>query len=224
MGLLKKIITSIKREESVSAPVPVPPPAPRKKETGKTDKKKTKKPKKGKKKRSEKQIACNDEFKAQRELYTTFHAAVMEVCPAWELLAAWLKRVTRSGDNCFQAINHKYMDGDKVACPALFHFSLGELAIPWDMQATREGDIVLFTWHDTRDYPHARGSDRLVIGILYDDYRDRPVIVETRSPRSHGAASIILDPKYGQRVHVYPFFERANKTAYSDDQYFLIEN
>ena len=207
-------------EEAVLVPVPVPEPVPaaRMKEDERNDRKR----RKGKKKRSDKQRAWNAEFQAQRRLYTAFHAVLMAVCPAWELFAEWMRRVAHSGDNCFHAINHKYMDGDKVGCPELFHFSQGELAMPWDMKASREGDTVLFTWHDERDCPHARGSDRLVVGILHDEHRGRPVLVETQALRSHGAASITLDPKYGKKVHVYPFFERADKRAYSDDQHFEV--
>lgn len=183
-----------------------------------------KKRKKGKKKRTPKQRACNTEFQAQRKLYTAFRAVVMVVCPAWGLYAAWMRRVAHSGDNCFHAINHKYMDGDEVGCPELFHFSQGELGMPWDMKVSREGNVVLFTWHDDRDCPHARGTDRLIVGILYDEHRGRPDLAEPQALRSHGAASITLNPKYGSRVHVYPFFERADKRAYSEDQHFTIEN
>ena len=93
--------------------------------------------------------------------------------------------------------------------------------MPWDMAVTRVGEVVMFTWHDDRDCPHARGSDRLLVGLLYDEYRDRPVLIDPHALRGHGAASITLDPKYGAVAHVYLFFERVDKRAYSDDQYFL---
>ena len=202
-------------------PVPETTPAPTT-GTGEEDENTGKKREKGQKKRSEKQRACSAEFKKQRKLYTAFHTVVMVVCPAWELFAEWMRHVTYSGDNCFQAMNHKYMNGDEVGCPELFHFSQGELAMPWDMAVARDGNTIMFTWHDDRDCPHARGIDRLVVGVLYDEHRGRPVLVETHVPRSFGAASIVLDPKYGNRVHVYPFFERADKRAYSDDQHFEV--
>ena len=221
MDFFKRIVTSItgdKKTPGENTPVPAKKETP----TRKTNSTPEPKKKQGKKKRSEKQQACNAEFQKQRKLYTAFRAVVMVVCPTWELFAAWMRRVAHSGDNCFQATNGKYMDGDEVGCPELFHFSQGELGMPWDMKASREGNTVLFTWHDERDCPHARGTDRLVVGILYDEHRGRPVLVETQALRSHGAASITLEPKYGKKVHVYPFFERADKRAYSDDQHFEV--
>ena len=187
-----------------------------------TNRKPNKRLKERRKQRSEKQLAWSNIFRGQRKFYKAFRAAVMMECPAWELFAEWIRGAAHTSDNCFQAINHKYMNGNEVTCPALFHFSLGELGMPWDMEAVREGNIVLFTWHDDRDCPTARGTDRLMVGILYDEYRDRPALVDPHDLRSHGAASITLDPKYGTRAHVYPFFERTNKNAYSDDQHFLI--
>ena len=219
MEFFKRIVESIKRDKE--APAADSSATGRKENPGKGGDE-NKKRKKEKKKRSEKQRACNAEFQAQRKLYTAFRAVVMVVCPAWELFAEWMRRAAHSGDNCFHAVNHKYMDGDKVGCPALFHFSLGKLAMPWDMQADREGNVVMFTWHDDCDCPHARGSDRLLAGVLYDEHRGRPALVETHALRSHGAASIVLDPKYGVCVHVYPFFEQADKKAYSDDQHFEV--
>lgn len=174
------------------------------------------------KRRSEKQLACNREFRGQRKFFHAFRVVMMQPCPAWEFFAEWMRRVTHTGDNCFQAINHKYMNGNEVGCPALFHFSQGELGMPWDMEVTREGNIVMFTWHDERDCPHARGSDRLLVGVLYDEHRDRPVLVDPHALREHGSASIVLDPRYGSRAHVYLFFERADKRACSDDQHFAV--
>ena len=173
------------------------------------------------KRRSEKQQACNESFRGQRKFYKAFRVVVMLPYPAWDFFAEWMRRVAHTGDNCFHAINHKYMNGNEVGCPALFHFSRGELGMPWDMAVTRVGEVVMFTWHDDRDCPHARGSDRLLVGLLYDEYRDRPVLIDPHALRGHGAASITLDPKYGAVAHVYLFFERVDKRAYSDDQYFL---
>lgn len=117
----------------------------------------------------------------------------------------------------------KYIDGSEVASPPMFHFSVGDLAMPWDIVLAREGDIIVFTWQDTRERPYASGSDRLLIGILYDEHRGRPTLVDPRALRSQGVASITLDPAYGSRAHLYPFFENQTKTAYSPDRYFNTE-
>lgn len=178
---------------------------------------------KTRKKRSLKQLAHTLAFKGERLFFSAFRVVMMLDYPAWNLFAEWMNRKARTGDNLFYAINHKYMDGNKVGAPELFHFSIGELSLPWDMTIGREGDIVVLTWHDERDCPHARANDRLLVGLLYDEFRDRPIVINPRALRSGGSASITLDPTYGTRAHLYPFFERHNCNAYSEDRHFLVE-
>lgn len=177
---------------------------------------------KTRKKRSLKQIASSLAFKSERLFFKAFRVVMMVDHPAWKLFAEWTNGKKRTGDNLFYTINHKYMDGDKVGAPELFHFSMGELSLPWNMAVGREGNTALLTWHDERDCPHARPNDRLLVGLLYDEHRNRPIVIDPHSLRSGGTASIILDPSYGTLTHLYPFLERHDCHAYSEDRHFLI--
>lgn len=181
-----------------------------------------KKKKRGKKKskRSPKQIECNRRFKGEREFYSAFRHAVMIDHPMWNIAATLHGETGQTGDNYFYTIIWMYIDGNEVASPSMFHFSVGDLSMPWEISLSRVGDIITFTWQDKRECSHARGTDRMLIGILYDDHRGRPTLVDPRALRGHGVASIILNPAYGSRAHLYPFFEREDRTAYSPDRYF----
>lgn len=168
-------------------------------------------------KRSSKQKKTNKSFKGERRMYSAIRALLQDH-PTWKCAARLYGG--RTSDNFFFTVNHKYMTNGEVSCFANFRFSLGELALPWDLKATRGEHGIAITWTDVRETAYSSGSDRLLVGLFHEQYPDRPVLIDTGATRAHRLAPVRVDPKYGEGVHLYPFFEREDKTAYSEDQYF----
>ena len=168
-------------------------------------------------KRSKKQKKTNVKFTGERRMYSAMRAVLLDH-PTWKCAARL--HGGRTSDNFFFTTNHKYMTNGEVSCFALFRFSLGELALPWDLKAMRGEHGIAITWTDVQEHACSRGSDRLLVGLFHEQHPDRPVLVDTGATRAHRMASVQFDPKYGEGVHIYPFFEREDKTAYSEDQYF----
>ena len=181
---------------------------------------KNRKTSKKKKHRTPDQKKVNNKFQKMRKLYAAYRA-VMEGHPAWKSAAALYGDEGQTGDNYFYVTNHNYVnDGGGVGCFSLFKFCRGELALPWNIRLSRQGNSIALTWHDDRQDSGGHGSDRVLVGLFYDNHPTRPVLFDTGATRAEGCAGILLDPQYGPHAHLYIFFESKDKTTYSENLYF----
>ena len=136
--------------------------------------------------------------------------------PVWKIAAA---QRGMTDDNLIQSTNYKYLDEKgKILDMEGFQVSLGPLALPLNLRATRNGTLVSITWDDPRDEPSAAPTDRMMVGIFYADYRDTFTLEkETGTTRRDGKCEIILRDDDGE-VCIHPFFARADNTAFSEDK------
>ena len=172
---------------------------------------------KSKKRRTAAQKKATKKFKHEREIYKRVNTALHDH-PTWKCSAAL--NGAPSGDNYFFRVNHAYLQDGKVVCFDEIHFSLGALSLPRNFKATRGEHGIALTWDNISEIPCASTTDCLLVMVVYEKYNDRPTLTETGATRTDGFASVALDPAYGEGVHIYPFFEQEDKTAYSNDHHF----
>ena len=136
--------------------------------------------------------------------------------PVWKIAAA---QRGMTDDNLIHATNYKYLDEKgEILDMEGFQVSLGSLALPLNLRATRIGTLVTITWDDSRDAPSAAPTDRMMVGIFYADYRDTFTLEkETGATRRDGKCEITLRDDDGE-VCIHPFFARADNTAFSEDK------
>ena len=92
--------------------------------------------------------------------------------------------------------------------------------LPWNLAVTREKGTVTITWRDNRHSAHCSPRDELCVGLLYEKFPKRPMVVgETGAVRSTGTYTLELDSRFGTEVHVYPFFMNPGRTEFSDSEH-----
>ena len=73
---------------------------------------------------------------------------------------------------------------------------------------------------DNRHSAHCSPRDELCVGLLYEKFPKRPMVVgETGAVRSTGTYTLELDSRFGTEVHVYPFFMNPGRTEFSDSEH-----
>ncbi|WP_099291991.1 hypothetical protein [Butyricimonas sp. Marseille-P3923] len=103
-------------------------------------------------------------------------------------------------------------------------FSTGKLLLPRNIKIDRDGEWFRVTWEDERDWDKAAGSDRLRVGVIYDDKPLSPrVALEVSGARGNKEGVFRLNESVGRSAHVYVFFERADGEGFSRCRYFRVK-
>lgn len=119
--------------------------------------------------RTPKQRKNNTKFTFARYMFAFIRKRFGDL-PVWKIAAA---QRGMTDDNLIQSTNYKYLDEKgKILDMEGFQVSLGPLALPLNLRATRDGTLVTITWDDLRDEPSAAPTDRMMVGIFYADYRN----------------------------------------------------
>ena len=83
--------------------------------------------------------------------------------------------------------------------------------------------FVTLEWEDDRDHPAAAAGDLLFVGYFHGGYPRSPLLVPaTGATRGEQRAEFDippLDQPDGGVLHLYPFFGRADKSAYAGSYY-----
>ncbi len=104
-----------------------------------------------------------------------------------------------------------------------YRFSHGILEFPDNFTVRREGWHITLEWEDDRDQPAAAAGDLLFVGYFHEGYPRSPLLVPvTGATRGEQRAEFDippLDQPDGGALHLYPFFGRADKSAYAGSYY-----
>ena len=142
--------------------------------------------------RTPKQRKNNTKFTFARYMFAFIRKRFGDL-PVWKIAAA---QRGMTDDNLIQSTNYKYLDEKgKILDMEGFQVSLGPLALPLNLRATRNGTLVSITWDDPRF----------------------TLEKETGATRRDGKCEIILRDDDGE-VCIHPFFARADNTAFSEDK------
>ena len=165
--------------------------------------------------RTPKQRKNNTKFTFARYMFAFIRKRFGDL-PVWKIAAA---QRGMTDDNLIQLTKYTYRDENgKILDMEGFQVSLGPLALPLNLRATRDGTLVTITWDDLRDEPSAAPTDRMMVGIFYADYRNTFTLEkETGATRRDGKCEITLRDDDGE-VCIHPFFARADNTAFSEDK------
>ena len=160
----------------------------------------------------------NEDFGSSRKFFARLNNAMGDLL-AWKIAAAKYGG-GMTGDNFMFHVNYDKLEGGAVACFRLFRFSVGTLWLPWNLAVTRGKGTVTITWRDNRHSAHCSPRDELLVGVLYEKFPKRPMVVgETGAVRSTGTYTLELDSRFGTEVHVYPFFMNPGRTEFSDSEH-----
>lgn len=178
--------------------------------------------KKRKKERTPQQRAVTGRFRIVQRLYSYY---CKQVSPdIWRLAA---KAQGRMAPNLFHLENCGCFSGEgKLVKPDLFKFSAGTLLLPPELAVERvDGCRFRATWQvEEEEWPTCAGSDRLMAGVLYDDWLPSTFLApEAAGTRGEGAGEFRLETKRGRSAHVYLFFAREDGSAYSPSAHFKVE-
>ena len=159
----------------------------------------------------------NVDFKKTRRFFARMKVA-LENIPTWRV-AAVKYGGKMTGDNFMFHVNYDKLVGGSVACFHLFRFSVGSLFQPWDLSASREGNVVTVTWHDNRISPHCSPDDVLLAGLVDRKNPRRPMLLDLNATRSSGTCTFELNPNFGKELHFYFFFCNRWRTEFSSSQH-----
>ena len=165
--------------------------------------------------RTPKQRKNNIKFTFARYMFAFIREGFGDL-PVWKIAAA---QRGMTDDNLIHSTNYRYLDEKgEILDMEGFQVSLGPLALPINLRATRNSTLVTITWDDSRDNPSAAPTDRMMVGIFYANYRDTFTLEkETGATRRDGKCEITLRNDDGE-VCIHPFFARADNTAFSEDK------
>ncbi len=169
------------------------------------------------------QVKARVMFKQMNFLKRYFFSAQIKGIPIWDL-APGIAGQDRMA---------KFHRANAVACGergveyySIFKFSEGILFPPINMHVERNGWMVTMTWENREERELSLASDWLRVGYFYDAYpfapRLLPEIVAKRGDCQ--AVFRIPDSKLpvSMVLHLYPFFSRQDKYAFSTSCYFQV--
>ncbi|MFR6541933.1 MAG: hypothetical protein ACLUPL_05135, partial [Butyricimonas virosa] len=105
-----------------------------------------------------------------------------------------------------------------------FAFTTGKLALPRNLQVTQEGNRFQVTWQEEREWITAARTDRMQVGVLYDQLQRSPRLVpEVMGCRGDLQGEFTLDEALGQTAHVYIYFAGINEIDFSPSWYTHVE-
>lgn len=151
-----------------------------------------------------------------------------------EIWRAVAKTVGRHAPNVFFSRNfHCFGEEGQIADFGNFMFTDGTLPLPRNLKVSGEGPLFKVTWQEERMWKTVSGTDRLQIGVLYDnDSRIPRVASQVKGRRGELHGEFTLDEsigKKGARVHFLlqrnrhqvlrlPIFPRENKFMIKHEQ------
>ena len=167
-----------------------------------------------------KQQAVAIRFKAVQVFYMTF---TKQVSP--EIWRAVAKTVGRHAPNVFFSRNfHCFGEEGQIADFGNFMFTDGTLPLPRNLKVSGEGPLFKVTWQEERMWKTVSGTDRLQIGVLYDnDSRIPRVASQVKGRRGELHEEFTLDESIGKKAHVYIFFCNETGTRFSACRYFHVK-
>jgi len=103
-------------------------------------------------------------------------------------------------------------------------FTDGTLPLPRNLEVSGEGPLFKVTWQEERMWKTVSGTDRLQIGVLYDnDSRIPQVASQVKGRRGELHGEFTLDESIGKKAHVYIFFCNETGTRFSACRYFHVK-
>ena len=120
----------------------------------------------------------NEDFGSSRKFFARLNNAMGDLL-AWRIAAAKYGG-GMTGDNFMFHVNYDKLEGGAVACFRLFRFSVGTLWLPWNLAVTREKGTVTITWRDNRHSAHCSPRDELCVGVLYEKFPKRPMVIKDK--------------------------------------------
>lgn len=170
--------------------------------------------------RSPKQRAVAIRFKAVQVFYMTF---AKQVSPdIWRIAA---KAKGRYASNMFFSKNfHCFGDEGEIVDFENFMFTDGSLPLPRNLEVSGAGPLFKVTWQEERTWKTVAETDRLQIGVLYDnDPRIPRVAIQVKGRRGELHGEFALDASIGKKAHVYIFFRDETGTKFSASQHVHVE-
>ena len=107
-----------------------------------------------------------------------------------------------------------------------FEFSVGKLFQPMNARVIRKGWTLIVTWENRENRELSRMSDGLRVGYFYDSYPKAPKLLPGVVAKRGDCRAEFTIPDAGlpvmEGVHVYLFFMRKDKGAFSSSKYFRV--
>lgn len=162
----------------------------------------------------------SDTLQGSTSFYMTF---AKQVSP--EIWRAVAKTVGRHAPNVFFSRNfHCFGEEGQIADFGNFMFTDGTLPLPRNLEVSGEGPLFKVTWQEERMWKTVSGTDRLQIGVLYDnDSRIPRVTSQVKGRRGELHGEFTLDESIGKKAHVYIFFCNETGTRFSACRYFHVK-
>ena len=170
--------------------------------------------------RTPKQREVTARFTAVQSFYKEY---MKQVSPdIWRTAA---KAHGKMAPNLFYTTNFHCFDGQsKIVDFEGFKFTAGRLALPRDLQVTREGNRFHVSWQEERDWSTATRTDVMQVGLLYDNLTRSPrLALEVKGCRGDLRGEFTLDESIGQSAHVYIFFAGVNQSGFSPSWHVHVE-
>lgn len=127
-------------------------------------------------------------------------------------------------DNLFHKTNSPCFDdrGNLVDFDR-FSFSRGELLVPRRIALEGDGVHYRVTWEEERCGLLTAPDDELCIGVIYEARSGRPLLLtEVCGKRADCAGTFTLNREVAGVVHVYCFWAREDRTAFSESVHFSL--
>lgn len=140
-------------------------------------------------------------------------------------LAGRSKNSGTTRPNVFFSRNfHCFGEEGQIADFGNFMFTDGTLPLPRNLKVSGEGPLFKVTWQEERMWKTVSGTDRLQIGVLYDnDSRIPRVASQVKGRRGELHEEFTLDESIGKKAHVYIFFCNETGTRFSACRYFHVK-
>jgi hypothetical protein len=170
--------------------------------------------------RTQKQREVTARFTAVQSFYKEYMKQVSPVIWRTEARARG-----KMAPNLFYSTNFHCFDGQsEIVDFEGFKFSTGKLALPRDLQITREGNCFHVSWQEERDWSTAARTDVMQVGLLYDKLTRSPrLALEVKGCRGDLRGEFTLDESIGQTAHVYIFFAGMNQIDFSPSWHVHVE-
>lgn len=166
---------------------------------------------------TEKQAKANRRFGMVQRMYRFYRDYIS--ADVWRIAA---REEGRMAHAYFHSVNAACFNGEgELVDHRHFRFAMGSLLLPRELRVEAEGEgWFRVRWEEEREQANAAGGDRLMVGVIHEDY---PLALElvpgVEGTRGEGQGRFRVEGKMGEGVHVYLFFAREDGTAYSPSEY-----
>lgn len=128
-------------------------------------------------------------------------------------------------DNLFHKTNYPCLDHEgKFIDLERFSFSRGELLVPRKIALESDGENCRLTWEEERCGALTGPDDELCVGVIFEARTGRPMLLtEVSGKRADCEGSFTLKRKEAGTVHIYCFWARKDRTAFSESVHFSLD-